>query len=124
MINHKKASSLGHWLITIVAIIIILVWFINFISKDCRKDTDCQKDSYCDYKFTCQKFPVIDKNNSKDLLKENALFYLLIGAVIGGALTYYVPKKEFENKEKEKADKQKESANKNEVHKTQQHSLK
>ena len=114
MINHKKASSLGHWVITIIAVIIILVWFMNYVGKDCRKNTDCLVDSYCDYKFTCQKIPVIDNSNSKDLLKENALFYLLIGAVIGGALTYYITKKEFENKGKLLGDK-KESSNKKET---------
>ena len=100
---HKQGSGFGHWSFTLILIIVLLWWFIGFATRDCRKNTDCQRDSYCDYRYTCQKIPVIDSSNTKDLLKQNSFFYLLIGGVIGGALTYYVMRTEVEGKGKEKS---------------------
>lgn len=105
---HKQGSGFGHWSFTVILIIVLLWWFIGFATRDCRKNTDCQRDSYCDYRYTCQKIPVIDGGNAKDILKQNSFFYLLIGGIIGGALTYYVMRKEVESKGKEKSAEHKE----------------
>lgn len=40
-----------------IAVIIFLVWGINFSTRECSRDSDCKKTQYCGSDFSCHMFP-------------------------------------------------------------------
>ena len=57
---NKKGNIL---IIVGIIIILLLIWLITIASYDCNSDNDCGGGYYCDVKHTCNKVPVIEKNN-------------------------------------------------------------
>ncbi len=108
MHKNKKATGFGHWIFTVLLILILLWWFIGFATRECRKNTDCQKDNYCDYRYTCQKIPMIEKDMDSDYIsKQNAFLMVLGAAIVGGLISYYVLKNEQKIKKDETKDNEK-----------------
>lgn len=93
LIPGKKGNTAAA-VLGLILVLLIVLWGLSFLGRECSSDYDCGKDRYCGSDFKCHDFPVIIKEVTKNELLWPSI--ILGGCIIVAAFIFRSKK---ENKE-------------------------